>query len=88
MRLPRPFYQLPVFFDAARLQAEVAALPAEAWVPHPDGVPGNSAARLISVDGGETDTVHGQMLPTRWVAAMPTRARPSPASAWSGAARV
>ena len=71
MRLPRPFYQLPVFFDAARLQAEVAALPAEAWVPHPDGVPGNSAARLISVDGGETDTVHGQMLPTRWVAAMP-----------------
>lgn len=71
MRLPRPFFQLPILFDVARLQAEVAALPAEAWVPHPDGVPGNSAARLISVDGGETDSVHGQMLPTIWLAAMP-----------------
>jgi hypothetical protein len=71
MRLSRPFFQLPVLFEAARLQAEVAALPAEAWVPHPDGVPGNSAARLISVDGGETDSVHGQMLPTPWLAAMP-----------------
>lgn len=71
MRLPRPFVQLPVLFEAARLQAEVAALPGEAWVSHPDGVPGNSAARLISVDGGETDSVHGQMLPTRWLAAMP-----------------
>jgi hypothetical protein len=71
MRLARPFFQLPVLFDGTRLQAEVAALPTEAWVPHPDGVPGNSAARLISVDGEETDDVHGQMLPTRWFGAMP-----------------
>ncbi|HWA29924.1 MAG TPA: aspartyl/asparaginyl beta-hydroxylase domain-containing protein, partial [Rhizomicrobium sp.] len=71
MRLPRPFFQLPVLFDVARLQAEVSALPAEAWAPHPDGVPGNSAARLISVGGGETDSHNGQMLPTRWLAAMP-----------------
>lgn len=71
MRLARPFFQLPVRFDAARLQAEVEALPAEAWVAHPDGVPGNSAARLISAGGAETDAVHGQMLPTRWLAAMP-----------------
>jgi quercetin dioxygenase-like cupin family protein len=71
MRLPRPFYQLPVLFDAARLQAEVAALPDEAWAAHPDGVSGNSAARLITVDGAETDTHHGQMLPTRWLIAMP-----------------
>jgi hypothetical protein len=69
--LPRPFFQLPVLFDVARLQAEVAALPVEAWAPHPDGVPGNSAAKLISVGGGETEAVHGQMLPTRWLAAMP-----------------
>ena len=27
MRLPRPFYRLPVRFDAARLQAELEALP-------------------------------------------------------------
>ena len=71
MRLERPFFQLPVLFDAARLQAEVAALPAEAWASHPDGVPGNSAARLISVGGGETEAVHGQMAPTRWLEAMP-----------------
>ena len=71
MRLSRPFFQLPVGFEVARLQAEVAGLPPEAWAPHPDGVAGNSAARLISVDGGETDTHHGQMLPTRWLTAMP-----------------
>jgi hypothetical protein len=67
MRLSRPFFQLPVLFDAELLQAEVAALPAEAWAPHPDGVPGNSAARLISVGGAETESFHGQMLPTRWL---------------------
>ena len=71
MRLSRPFFQLPVLFDVARLQAEVAALPAEAWVAHPDQVPGNSAARLISADGGESDSVYGQMLPTRWLSGMP-----------------
>ncbi|CAN5240529.1 hypothetical protein BH10PSE12_BH10PSE12_03880 [soil metagenome] len=71
MRLARPFFQLPVLFDVARLQDEVATLPADAWVPHPDGVTGNSAARLISVDGEETDAVHGQMLPTQWLESMP-----------------
>lgn len=71
MRLSRPFFQLPVLFDVPRLQAEVAALPSEAWVSHPDRLPGNSAARLISVGGAETDAVHGQMLPTRWLESMP-----------------
>lgn len=71
MRLSRPFFQLPVLFEVNRLQAEVAALPTEAWVPHPDAVHGNSAMRLISVGGEETDSVHGQMLPTRWLVAMP-----------------
>jgi hypothetical protein len=71
MRLSQPFFQLPVLFDAERLQAEVVAVPTDAWIPHPDRVPGNSAARLISAGGEETDSVHGQMLPTRWLAAMP-----------------
>lgn len=71
MRLSRPFFQLPVMFDAARLRAEVAALPPEAWVAHPDQARGNSAARLITPEGAETDSVHGQMLPTRWLEAMP-----------------
>ena len=71
MRLSQPFFQLPVLFDASRLQAEIAALPPQAWVAHPDQVAGNSAARLISSGGGETDAVHGRMLPTRWLEAMP-----------------
>jgi hypothetical protein len=71
MRLSQPFFQLPVLFEVERLQAEVAALPDEAWGPHPDRVQGNSAARLISAGGAETDTVHGQMSPTRWLEQMP-----------------
>ena len=73
MRLAKPFFQLPVLFDVERLQAEVEALPPEAWVSHPDGLPGNSAVRLISADGVETDSVHGQMVETQWLSAMPTR---------------
>ena len=49
MRLSQPFFQLPVLFDAARLSAEAAALPTEAWAPHPDRILGNSAVRLITV---------------------------------------
>jgi hypothetical protein len=64
MRLPKPFYRLPLRFDVERLRAEVAALPAEAWVRHPNAIEGNSAVRLISVDGGENDDVNGRMLPT------------------------
>lgn len=71
MRLSQPFFQLPVLFDAERLRAEVVALPQTAWVDHPDRVAGNSAARLISAGGAETDAVHGQMLPTAWLEAMP-----------------
>lgn len=64
MRLPRPFYRLPLRLDVERLRAEVAALPAEAWVRHPNDLEGNSAARLISVDGGENDDVSGRMQAT------------------------
>lgn len=71
MRLSRPFFQLPVLFDSARLAAEVAALPEAAWAPHPDRLPGNTAVRLITVDSAETDIHHGQMLPTPWLKAMP-----------------
>lgn len=71
MRLSRPFFQLPLLFDAQRMQDEVTSLPDEAWVPHPDGLPGNSAARLISVHGAENDAHQGQMLATRWLEEMP-----------------
>lgn len=71
MRLPQPFQRLAVRFDAQRLREEVEALPADAWVSHPDGIPGNSALRLISVDGGENDAVSGRMLATPQLARMP-----------------
>jgi hypothetical protein len=67
VRLPRPFFQLPILFEVERLQAEIAALPPHAWSAHPDRLPGNSAVRLISVDGAETDAVHGAMRPTPWL---------------------
>ena len=61
MRLPQRFFCLPVRFDVARLCAEVEEIPAEAWVAHPTGEPGNSAVRLISVGGGDNDQMHGAM---------------------------
>jgi len=64
MRLARPFYRLPVRFDVERLRAEVAAMPATAWVSHPNAIHGNSALRLISVGGGPNDDVDGVMQPT------------------------
>jgi hypothetical protein len=64
MRLPQPFYRLPVRFDAQRLQREVLALPPAAWSEHPNGIAGNAALRLISVGGGENDAVDGRMAPT------------------------
>ncbi len=64
MRLAKPFYRLPVRFDAERLRAEVAALPPTAWADHPNEIEGNSSVRLISANGGENDDVNGVMLPT------------------------
>jgi LPS sulfotransferase NodH len=64
MRLARPFYRLPICFDAERMRSEVAALPASAWANHPNEIKGNSSIRLISVDGGENDLVNGTMMPT------------------------
>lgn len=71
MRLPRPFYRLPVRFDVQRLAAEVAHLPEDAWAPHPNAIPGNSSVRLISAGGGENDDVTGRMLPTARLLAAP-----------------
>jgi hypothetical protein len=64
MRLPKPFYRLPVTFDVERLRAEVNALPGAAWVSHPNEIEGNSSVRLISAGGGENDDVGGEMSPT------------------------
>jgi hypothetical protein len=64
MKLTQPFFRLPIRFDVARLRAEIEALPAGAWAKHPNELRGNSALRLISVNGGENDDVFGLMQPT------------------------
>ncbi len=51
MKLQVPFIQLPLRFDAATLQAEIAALGEACWMPHPQGFAGNSMLPLVAVDG-------------------------------------
>jgi hypothetical protein len=71
LKLPKPFFRLPVRFDAERLRAEVEALPASAWSRHPSEHEGNTAARLITVGGGANDAVTGEMKPTATLAGCP-----------------
>ena len=71
MKLPHPFYRLPISLDVQRLQEEVAALPEAAWHAHPTGYKGNASVRLISADGGENDDMIGDMQPTQWLDQMP-----------------
>ena len=71
MKLPKPFFRLPVRFDAARLRAEAEALPESAWSSHPQVHEGNTAARLITAGGGENDDIAGEMKPTPALAASP-----------------
>ena len=71
MKLSQPFFKLPVRFDPARLSHEVASLPPDAWVPHPQGIAGNSAVRLITVNGEENDSLYGVMAATRHLELLP-----------------
>jgi hypothetical protein len=71
MKLAKPFYRLPVRFDASRLREEIAELPPDAWAEHPNDIKGNRSLRLISVDGGENDHVDGIMLPTPHLQRLP-----------------
>lgn len=71
MKLPLPFIKLPLRFDAQRLAEEVRALPPEAWAQHPNSYPGNSAVRLLSVGGGETDEFSGRIETTPHLRACP-----------------
>ena len=64
MRLKQPFLKLPISFDADALAAEVRALPAAAWVPHPGHIFGNEAVRLITPHGAPTDALSGPMAAT------------------------
>lgn len=73
MKLPVPFVQLPLMFDAAALAAEIAAFDESDWIPHPDAIPGNSALPLVTVNGdpGLGDALQGPMQPTPNLARSP-----------------
>jgi len=66
MKLPVPFIQLPLLFDAGALRREIAAFDEGMWTAHPTGMPGNSALPLVTVDGDPArgDALDGPMRPT------------------------
>ena len=65
MKLQVPFIQLPVSFDAAALEAEIAALGEGPWKPHPQGFAGNSMLPLVAADGeADNEAFAGVMRPT------------------------
>ena len=72
MRLTQPLLQLPIRFDAGALAAEVRALPASAWDPHPTGFAGNEAVRLVTPHGELTDAIEGPMAPTEHLRRCPS----------------
>lgn len=73
MKLPVPFVQLPLTFDATALAAEIAAFDESDWIPHPDAMPGNSALPLATVNGDPAlgDALQGPMRPTPNLARSP-----------------
>ena len=65
MKLPVPFIQLPLQFDAGVLAREIAALGEDAWHEHPQKYPGNFWLPLIAADGStHNDSFSGAMRPT------------------------
>ncbi|MEG3124277.1 aspartyl/asparaginyl beta-hydroxylase domain-containing protein [Sphingomonas sp. GB1N7] len=71
MRLDEPLLRLPLRFDAGALAAEIATLPPEAWVAHPDKLPGNEAVRLVTPGGAAVEGVSGTMAPTPYLLRLP-----------------
>ena len=65
MRLPVPFIQLPLQFDARALAAEIDALGEAPWRDHPQKFPGNSMLPLLAagVDPGN-ESLADAMAPT------------------------
>jgi hypothetical protein len=67
MRIGRPLLKLPIRFCGDTLAREVSALPANAWVEHPQKIDGNIAVPLISPGGALTNAAYGPMGPTQWL---------------------
>lgn len=65
MRLPVPFIQLPLHFDARLLASEIESLGESVWRDHPQKFAGNSMVPLLAVGGDATnETFVGEMAPT------------------------
>lgn len=72
MKLPVPFVQLPLLFDAEALAAEINAIDEASWRPHPQGFPGNSMLPLVAVDGDpDNESFAGVMRPTEFLRRCP-----------------
>jgi len=71
MRGGRPLLKLPVRFCGDTLAREVEALPANAWIEHPQKYDGNTAVVLISPGGAITQLASGPMGPTQWLRQCP-----------------
>jgi hypothetical protein len=61
LQLTQPLIKLPVRFCAETLAAEVRALPAEAWEPHPQRFAGNEYVPLVTPAGLITNDFAGPM---------------------------
>ena len=72
MKLASEFIRLPLRFDAPRLADEVRQFGEDAWRPHPQGYPGNTALPLIAAHGDPAnDQTKGPMRATRYLDACP-----------------
>lgn len=71
MRLNQALLKLPIRFDADALAAEINAFPDRAWVPHPNRIPGNEAAMLVTTEGRLVEDLIGPMAPTEFLRSAP-----------------
>ena len=71
MRIGRPLLRLPIRFCADTLAREIASLPREAWMAHPQQFDGNSSVPLISPGGANIHQAVGPMAPTDWLRRCP-----------------
>jgi len=68
MKLPVPFIQLPLQFDAERLAREVLVYGPEHWREHPQKYPGNLWLPLIASGGNpDLESIAGPMRPTPYL---------------------
>ncbi len=72
MKLPVPFIQLPLQFDAERLAREVLMFGPEHWREHPQKYPGNLWLPLLAAGGDPSkETIAGPMRPTSYLRECP-----------------